>query len=149
MSESESAPLQASYFTLELDSTEYEGVIRVGVPEHTTEESQIASASAEEAGDEKEGAITGFGDLTVERIIDEETVLWDWIKMILDGNTDEGIYENCAVNAKQADGTMVTRYNFTNVWPKEYDVSSFSADSNDVATETVTLVVEEMVVEPQ
>lgn len=69
--------------------------------------------------------------------------LWDWHEKIYQGNVS-GARKNGSIVLYAYDHSEVGRYNFVNAWPSKISTSSLKAGANEVLTEEVTLVCEEL-----
>lgn len=79
-----------------------------------------------------------WADITLERRSDGSTALWEWHKQALDGDL-EAARRNGSIVIKDPKLEEVARWNFVAGWPSKWSGSDFDANSNDVATETVTI----------
>jgi phage tail-like protein len=148
-------PIPTSRFYLEVDS----------LPEKMVKKVDGIKFEGQTAGHEKPLASTKAGktlwqttsagfeqnpNLTVETYLCEGDIDWyNWMKQTMpkseggDGKWS-GARKNGSLVAYDSEDTEVMRWNFTNAWIKSYKVSDFSADSKDLATETLELVMEQI-----
>jgi phage tail-like protein len=87
--------------------------------------------------------VAKYQDITLKRPMSADKAFWDWVKKIRDGNLE--YRTNGAVVITAMDGTELSRWTFTNVWPSKWSASDLDVGSDDVMTEEVTLAVEGLV----
>ena len=82
-----------------------------------------------------------FGDVTLKKGYIVTADLQDWWK-----NAREGQYDRRDISIILNDnaGNEVRRWNLYGCWPKQWKVNSFDGKGNDVVTEEISFVVEEM-----
>ncbi len=86
-----------------------------------------------------------FGNITLKRGFTKDKALWEWRKKVLDGKTERHSGSITLLNeARQAS----MRWNFREAWPRKLDGPTFNAKTNEVAIETLEIVVEDVQVEP-
>jgi phage tail-like protein len=131
-------------FSVEVDGVSVAGFRSVDLPRRSTE-----LVDYEEGGDGAQrtvGGRTEYEDLTMERgVMKDDSTLWDWRKDIEQGKVDEG-RKTVRVSLQDEEGTARMTWEFTNAWPRGYEPPELdtTADSDDVATESVTVVFDEM-----
>ena len=86
---------------------------------------------------------SSFDDITLERGITSNMDLWAWRQEILDGNVDSVRRDGSIVMYAQ-DLTEIARWNFVGGWPSAWNGPDVNADGNDVAVESITIVVENL-----
>jgi phage tail-like protein len=79
-----------------------------------------------------------WADITLERRVDTDKGLWEWRKLVLDGDID-GARRNGSIIAKNSKMEEVARWNITNAWPAKWTGGDLDAGSNEVSTEKVTI----------
>jgi len=85
-----------------------------------------------------------FGNLTFKRGFTKDKGLWDWRKLVLEGKTERHSGSVTLLNeARRAS----VRWNFVEAWPRKLDGPAFNAKTNEVAIETLEIVVEGIEVE--
>lgn len=85
-----------------------------------------------------------FGNITLKRGFTKGTELWDWRKRVLDGETLRCSGSITLLNeARQP----VVRWTISEAWPSKLDGPSFNAKNNEVAIETLEIVVEGVALE--
>ena len=80
-----------------------------------------------------------WGDITMKRGITSDLGIWDWRKMVEDGDA-QGARKNGSIVMYDQSLTEVARWNFLNAWPSKVSGPSLKADSNDLVVEELTLV---------
>jgi phage tail-like protein len=80
-----------------------------------------------------------FGNITFKRGFTKDKELWEWRKKVLDGKTERQSGSITLLNeAREA----VLRWNFREAWPRKLDGPSFNGKNNEIAIETLEIVVE-------
>ena len=82
-----------------------------------------------------------FGDVTLKKGYIVTADLQDWWKNARDGQYDR---RDISVILNDNAGNEIRRWNLYGCWPKQWKVNAFDGKGNDVVTEEVTFVVEEM-----
>jgi phage tail-like protein len=85
-----------------------------------------------------------FGPISLSRGMVHDATLWDWYRNIVNGKPDRRNGTVILVDEQRND---VLRWNFENAWPNKMQVSDFKASGNEVAVETIELVVESITLE--
>jgi phage tail-like protein len=88
--------------------------------------------------------LRSFGPVTLKRGMVKDTTLWDWYRNIVTGSNDR---RNGSIILQDELHTDVLRWNFENAWPNKIDGPTFNANGNEVAVESVELVVEDITLE--
>jgi phage tail-like protein len=81
--------------------------------------------------------------ITLKRAKNASKDLWDWHQKIYQGKVSDA-RKNGSVVLYNYDHSEVARYNFVNAWPSKISTSTLKAGSNDILTEEVTIVCEEL-----
>lgn len=81
---------------------------------------------------------TKWGDIELKRGVDQDKTLWNWRKMVIDGNLKEA-RKDCTITLLDFQGQPVVTYSIINAWPKKYTGVGLTGDSNEVAVESITL----------
>lgn len=85
-----------------------------------------------------------YGNITFKRGFTKDKRLWNWRKAVIDGKIE------------RASGTIILRdetlnpvltWKFFEAWPSKLEGPNFNAKTNDIAIETMTIVVEWLQVE--
>ena len=82
-----------------------------------------------------------FGDVTLKKGYIVTADLQDWWKNARDGQYDR---RDISVILNDNAGNEIRRWNLYGCWPKQWKVNAFDGKGNDVVTEEITFVVEEM-----
>ncbi|HYU56847.1 MAG TPA: phage tail protein [Actinomycetota bacterium] len=85
-----------------------------------------------------------FGPITLKRGMVQDDTLWDWYRNIATGSNDR---RNGSVVLQDELHTDVLRWNFENAWPNKIEGPTLNASGNEVAVESVELVVEDIILE--
>jgi phage tail-like protein len=85
-----------------------------------------------------------WGDITLKRGITRNMDIWDWRKMIEDGNVSSARKDGSIMMFDQ-EGSEVARWNFTAGWPSKVSGPSVKSDSNEIGVEELTIVHEGIV----
>jgi phage tail-like protein len=81
---------------------------------------------------------TKWGDIELKRGVDQDKTLWNWRKMVIDGKLKDA-RKDLTITMLDFEGQPVVTYSIINAWPKKYTGVSLTADSNEVAVESITL----------
>jgi phage tail-like protein len=100
-------------------------------------------------GDEKENHVrklTGlnkYGNITMKRGFTKDAKsLWDWRKKVMDGKTERASGTITLLNEARE---IALKWEFSAAWPRKLDGPSFNAKNNEVAIESLEIVVEKLV----
>lgn len=85
-----------------------------------------------------------FGNITLKRGFTKDPALWDWRKTVLDGRTERHSGSITLLNEARQPSI---RWNFREAWPSKLEGPGFNASNNEVAIESMELVVEAVEVE--
>ena len=85
-----------------------------------------------------------FGPISLSRGMVKDATLWDWYRNIVNGKPDR---RNGTVVLMDEQRSDVLRWNFESAWPNKMQVSDFKASGNEVAVETIELIVENITLE--
>ena len=135
-------PYRNHRFLLEIDGIAEAGFSEVTVPE--------ASASVVEYREGNEAptprklkGLNSYGNVTLSGGITESTVLYDWWRLVEQGKVDEA-RRSAAIVVLDEEGNPGPRYQFRNVWIRQYDAPDLDASGDAVAIESIELVHEGM-----
>jgi phage tail-like protein len=78
-------------------------------------------------------------DITLKRGITSNMDIWDWRKMVEEGNVTEARRNGSIVMYDQM-GNEVARWNFENGWPSKVSGPQPKSDSNDLSVEELVIV---------
>ncbi len=85
-----------------------------------------------------------FGDVTLKKGYLGSPDLQEWWGAIRDGQYDR---RDISIHLEDRRGRAVRTWNLFGCWPKQWKVNGFDGKGNDVVTEEITFVVEEMLIE--
>ncbi len=80
-----------------------------------------------------------WGDITLKRGLTSNMELWDWRKMIEDGNV-KGARKNGTITMFDQSLTPKAKWEFKNAWPSKISGPSPKSDGNDLQIEEITIV---------
>jgi phage tail-like protein len=87
-----------------------------------------------------------FGNITFKRGFTKDAGLWKWRKTVLDGKTERHTGSITLLNEARQPSV---RWNFREAWPRKLDGPTFNAKNNEVAIESLEIVIEGLEVEVQ
>lgn len=79
-----------------------------------------------------------WNNITLKRGITDTMDMWQWRKMVEQGNLD-GARKNGSIVMFNQQGTEVARWDFVNAWPSKLTGPSANAGNNEVAIEELEL----------
>ncbi len=85
-----------------------------------------------------------FGPITLKRGMLNDSSLWDWYRNIATGQKDR---RNGSVILMDEERNDVLRWHFEAAWPNKIEGPALSAKGNEVAVESVELIVEDITLE--
>ena len=85
-----------------------------------------------------------FGNITFKRGVTPDKKLWEWRKRVLDGKTER---QSGSVTLLNEARQTAMRWSFREAWPRKLDAPAFNAKNNEVAIETLEIVVESLEME--
>jgi phage tail-like protein len=136
-------PYSAFNFLVEID-----GVVQAGFSECsglTTETDAIEyRTGAEDITVRKLPGLKKFSNITLKRGYTQGKELWEWRKKVLDGKTQRA--PGAIVLQDEARQTAL-RWSFREGWPRKWEGPTFNAKNNEVAIETLEIVVEGIALE--
>ncbi|MEG3628139.1 phage tail protein [Streptomyces poriticola] len=87
------------------------------------------------------------GEITITRGLDQSSTFTEWIKETLNKGAVKTARQNLTIEIKDSTGETVRRIQLMQAWASRWEGPSLRAGEGSAATETVTLVFEEIVVE--
>lgn len=84
-----------------------------------------------------------YGDLTLNRGVTDTLDLYDWWKLVDDGQIDAA-RQPVAVIVQDEQGLPGARWEFEEAWPRQYDAPDLNATANEVAVESLQIAHEGM-----
>jgi phage tail-like protein len=133
-------PRPTSYFRIDLGGAEKAAAFQKfsGLKSSTK---KILTHAIDEQGRPIQISVPGatvWDDVTLERIADENHLLWEWRKKVIDkGPVDARM--TCTIEQIDYTGSCIAAYKLINAWPVEYAASPMSAGDNNPSAETVKL----------
>jgi phage tail-like protein len=127
-------PYNAFNFLVEID-----GIAHAVFSEVTGLESETAVIEYRAGGENvvrKLPGLTKFGNIVLKRGITQDAELWNWRKSVVDGDIDR---RNGSIVLLDAQRSPVVRWNFYNAWICKWEGPALSAQSNEVAIETMEI----------
>ncbi|HKU52532.1 MAG TPA: phage tail protein [Nitrospira sp.] len=85
-----------------------------------------------------------FTDVTLKRGVTSLKDIWDWRKMVEDGNI-VGARKNATITMYDQSLNAVARWNLTNAWPTKVSGPSIQSDSNAFGVEEVSITFEMLI----
>jgi phage tail-like protein len=85
-----------------------------------------------------------WSDITLKRRLDTSQALWEWRKVVLDGDID-GARRNGSLVVYDSMGAETARWNFENGWPSNWKGSDLNAGSDEIVVEELTITHEGLV----
>jgi phage tail-like protein len=87
------------------------------------------------------------GEITITRGLDQSSEFTKWIKETLNNGAVNAARQNLTIEIKDTEGNTVRRIQLMQGWASKWEGPSLKAGESSAATETVTIVFEEIVVE--
>ena len=81
--------------------------------------------------------------ITLKRAKNSSMDIWNWHQQIYQGKVSDA-RKNGSIVVYDYTNQEVTRYNFTNAWPSKVTTSALKSGGNEIVTEEVTMVCEEL-----
>jgi phage tail-like protein len=85
-----------------------------------------------------------YGPITLKRGMISDSTLWDWYRNIATGSADR---RNGSVILMDESRNDVLRWHFLAGWPNKIEGPKLSAGGNEVAIESIQIIVEEITLE--
>ena len=85
-----------------------------------------------------------YGPISLKRGMVSDSTLWDWYRNIATGKLDR---RNGSVILMDEQRKDVLRWNFESAWPNKIQASDLKASGNEIAIESIELVVESITLE--
>lgn len=134
-------PYKNFRFLLEID-----GIMQAGFADCSGFGSNVDVIEYREGGDaatvRKLPGKSSYPDITLKWGITDSRELYDWHAAAVNGQITR---KNGSIVLLDDTGQEKVRWNFFTAWPSKYDAPDFSAKSNDVAIDTLTLSCERLV----
>jgi phage tail-like protein len=85
--------------------------------------------------------MTKHNNLTLKWGLTDSMELYNWYRDVTNGRIER---RNGSIIVLDLEGNEKVRWNFFDGWPTKYDAADFTAKGNDVAIETLEIVVERL-----
>ena len=85
-----------------------------------------------------------YGPITLKRGMVKDSTLWDWFRNIATGQADR---RNGSVILMDEQRNDVLRWHFLSGWPNKVEGPKLNAGGNEVAIESIQIIVEEITLE--
>lgn len=85
-----------------------------------------------------------WGDITLKRGITSDMQIWQWRKMVEDGDV-KGARKNGTITMFSQELTPVAKWTFKNAWPQKVSGPTPKSDGNDIGMEELVIVHEYIV----
>jgi len=82
-----------------------------------------------------------FSNITLKRGYTSDKKLWDWRKKVMDGKTERS---GGSIVLLDEAGSPALTWTFRNGWPRKWEGPTLNAKNNEVAIETLEIVVEDI-----
>jgi phage tail-like protein len=138
-------PLASYTFMLEID-----GLVQATFREGSGFESSVDVIESREVGKggmqviKKLAGAAKWANITLKRGTTNDLELWNWHKMVLDGDLSSA-RKNGSIVVYDAKRTEVARFNFVNGWPVKWKGPDLNATNNQVAVEEIEIAHEGLV----
>lgn len=137
-------PFRTFNFRLEIDGTEVAAFSEASGLTSTGEAVDYRTGVDRPLTVRKLIGLRSFGPITLKRGMVSDPTLWDWYRNIVTGEPDR---RNGSVILQDEQHIDVLRWNFENAWPNKIEGPSLNAAGNEVAIESIELVVEDITLE--
>jgi phage tail-like protein len=132
-------PYRAFNFRVEIDGTSVAAFRECSGLNFTTDPVEYREGTDVALSPRKLPGLRKFANLQLKRGFTQDKALWTWYKNILNGTDDR---RNGSVVLQDELHNDVLRWEFEAGWITRWEGPTFNATSNDVAIETIELVVE-------
>jgi len=137
-------PFRGFNFRLEIDNTEVAAFSEASGLTSTGEAVDYRTGVDLPLTVRKLIGLRSFGPITLKRGMVKDNTLWDWYRNIVTGSADR---RNGSVILQDELHNDVLRWNFENAWPNKIEGPTLNASGNEVAIESIELVVEDITLE--
>jgi phage tail-like protein len=137
-------PFRTFNFRLEIDGTEVAAFSNVSGLSSEGDVADYRTGMDIPLTNRKLPGLRKYGPISLKRGLVKDTTLWDWYKNIANGKADR---RNGTVILMDEQRNDVLRWNFESAWPNKMNASEFKAGGNEVAIETIELIVENITLE--
>jgi len=144
MTQTRTDPFRAFNFRLEIDDTEVAAFSEAGGLTSTGEAVDYRTGVDLPLTPRKLIGMRSFGPITLKRGMVKDATLWDWYRNIVTGANDR---RNGSVILQDEQHADVLRWNFENAWPNKIEGPTLNAAGNEIALESIELIVEDIELE--
>ncbi|MDQ4054021.1 MAG: phage tail protein [Actinomycetota bacterium] len=137
-------PFRTFNFRLEIDGTEVAAFSNVSGLSSEGDVADYRTGMDIPLTNRKLPGLRKYGPISLKRGMVKDTTLWDWYKNIANGKADR---RNGTVILMDEQRNDVLRWNFESAWPNKMNASELKAGGNEVAIETIELIVENITLE--
>jgi phage tail-like protein len=133
-------PLVSFHFSLEIQGTVtgyFTEVAGLGSENEIVETKIVNSKSVQEV--KKVPGRLKWGDITLKRGITDSMDLWDWRKLVEDGQVSSA-RKNGTILMYDQELKPVAQWDFKNAWPSKISGPSLKSDDNSFGVEEITIV---------
>lgn len=138
-----SDPFAAFNFLVEIDGVTVAGFSECSGLSMETDVIEYRNGDADPTF-QKLAGVHKFGNLTFKRGFTDTKELWLWRKTVIDGKTER--HSGSVVLLNEARQPSL-RWNFREAWPRKLEGPTFHAKNNEVAIETLEIVIEHLEME--
>jgi phage tail-like protein len=85
-----------------------------------------------------------YANISLKRGLTDSKALWDWRKTVMQGQTER---KSGTITLKNEAREDAMKWSFKEAWPNKWEGPSFNAKNNEVAIETLEIVVEDLSIE--
>lgn len=132
-------PYRTFNFRVEIDGTTVAGFRECSGLNFTTDPVEYREGTDVALSPRKLPGLRKFANLMLKRGFTQDKALWTWYKNILNGTDDR---RNGSIVLQDEQHNDVLRWEFEAGWITRWEGPTFNATSNDVAIESIELVVE-------
>jgi phage tail-like protein len=124
---------------------EIEGITQAGFSDCTGFDVTVEPIEYREGGQvtspRKLPGMAKYGNITLKRGITDSAELYEWFRDVSTGVIER---RSGSIVLLDLEGQEKLRWNFFDAWPTKWDAPDFSAKGNEIAIETLELVVERL-----
>jgi phage tail-like protein len=135
-------PFRNHRFVLEVDGIAEASFSEVSVPEASAGVVEYREGTDPPTTRKLKG-LNSYGNVTLSKGITESTELYDWWTLVEQGKLEEA-RRSAAIVVLDEEGNPGPRYQFRDVWIRQYDAPDLDATGDGVAIESLELVHEGM-----
>lgn len=135
-------PYRGFKYRVEIDGIRAAAFSEATIPDTTTESVEYREGTDPNYSRVLSG-LTKYGSLTLKKGITDSMDLYDWRKLVEEKGAASA-RKNISLILIDEESEDKCRWNIYNAWPTKYENSGFSASSNEVAIETLEIILEYM-----